>query len=384
MADEELDRTGELLIEAGLITEEEIAKAAEDAGGVDSRILDAVRKSGHPRRSELAAFLAMDYAIQEISLPGFSIPKEVLKLVPEDFARKHVLVPVAVLGKSVLVIARPNIFNRAAVIALRKMTGLKVAVLRAAESEVESAINAGYLGMPWPKAAPKSPTARSAEAAALAVPVAGKTPGFETAHFPTLRPDELSPSGRETAAPAPPPARPPAPEEDLAHSLLMTPDDVAASRAGRAAVTPRTAPPETPSEGYEIDLMDSPASPAQPAPAPAGAPDETEAAGAGSGFADADLEVLPTEEEKDIFSSPPPPGPAPDTRKISVPRKLVSPPIDERAAMANRSTAMMLMAIAATEEELSRARRDSFQVAIEEWERSFTQDRPLVAVRMSR
>ena len=199
MADEELDRTGELLIEAGLITEEEIAKAAEDAGGSDSRILDAVRKSGHPRRSELAAFLAMDYAIQEISLPGSSIPKEVLKLVPEDFARKHVLVPVAVLGKSVLVIARPNIFNRAAVIALRKMTGLKVAVLRAAESEVESAINAGYLGMPWPKAAPKPPAARSAEAAALAVPVAGKTPGFETAHFPTLRPDELSPTGRETA-----------------------------------------------------------------------------------------------------------------------------------------------------------------------------------------
>ena len=406
--DDDLERTGELLIEAGIITAEEIEKALEEAGPQEKKTAEAVRGSGLPRRAELAAFLAMDFTIPETSLQGLSVSKDILKLVPEDFARKHVLMPVALLGRAILVVARPNAFNRAAVIALRKMTGMKVAVLKAGETEVENAINANYLGMPFPRSVPlpsPSPSGRKEGAKITA------TPGFETAHFPTLEAAGLDPAlappagrspsagegprgadlssearrAKEEGSPSGPasssrlpraeskPEPLPAPSDDLAHSLLMTPDEVASGRAPAFAPAPRKAEPA----GEPVDLLDSldavpkPAlPPARPAPAPPPVTPPT--------FSDNDLRLDDDEEE-----APKRPVPAAETKKIAIPQRLAAP-ADDRAAMANRSTAMMLMAQAATEEDLSKARRESFQVAVEEWERTFTQDHPLLAIRMSK
>ena len=57
----ELERIGELLVEEGVITQEEITRALAEGnlrGAVLGQILEA---SGHSRRAELAAFLAARY-----------------------------------------------------------------------------------------------------------------------------------------------------------------------------------------------------------------------------------------------------------------------------------------------------------------------------------
>ncbi len=140
---EQLHRLGELLIEEGILTQEELARALEESGKAGTQLASVLMGSSHIRREDLAAFLAKDFSIPKFSLKDFPIDPELAKLVPIEPARKHEMVPLAKLG-SIICIGKSNYYNRAAVIELRKLTGLKVKVLLCPENEVTAAIERLY------------------------------------------------------------------------------------------------------------------------------------------------------------------------------------------------------------------------------------------------
>ncbi len=161
MASGEAGRIGELLNEESVVTQEKISHAISEDGVKGTALAAALEGTPHARRADLAAFLASDYRVPIIEdLRKINFPPGASKMVPEDLARKHEMVPVALIG-DLLCVAKPNYFNRAAVQELRRASQHKVKVLQADEEQVRAAIERIYKGkrgdLPAPKSAGRRP-----------------------------------------------------------------------------------------------------------------------------------------------------------------------------------------------------------------------------------
>jgi hypothetical protein len=142
----DIERIGELLVEEGVVTQEELARALADGNLKSSALGQLLEASGHVRRAELASFLASKFRVPVLDdLRRVDISSEAARLVPEDIARKHEAIPLAKVG-DLLCVAKSNYYNRAAVQELRKVSGLKIKVVQADEGQVRAAIEAVYRG----------------------------------------------------------------------------------------------------------------------------------------------------------------------------------------------------------------------------------------------
>jgi len=161
----EIDRIGELLVEEGGVTQEELSRALAEGNLKSSALGQLLESSGHVRRAELAAFLAGKFRVPVLDdLRRVDISAEAARLVPEDIARKHEAIPLARIG-DLLCVAKSNYYNRAAVQELRKVSGLKIKVVQADEGQVRAALEAVYRGrkgeLPAPVAKQKGTGVRS-------------------------------------------------------------------------------------------------------------------------------------------------------------------------------------------------------------------------------
>src|SRR5258706_6794732 len=111
----EIERIGELLVEEGGVTQEELSRALADANLKSTALGQLLEGSGHVRRAELAAFLAARFRLPVLDdLRKVDLSSEAARLVPEEIARKHEAIPIAQIG-DVLCVAKSNYYNRAAV-----------------------------------------------------------------------------------------------------------------------------------------------------------------------------------------------------------------------------------------------------------------------------
>jgi hypothetical protein len=151
--DDDVERLGDLLIEEGIVTYEEAAESLKASGQVNSVLGKLLIQSNPVRRKELASFLAMDAEVPLVNLDKIEILPHEPPFIPEGIARKHECVPLERI-QNILLVAKANVMNRAAVIDIRKMTGLKVKVFRADEEQVLAALDKVY----------KTPVKKSADA----------------------------------------------------------------------------------------------------------------------------------------------------------------------------------------------------------------------------
>jgi hypothetical protein len=200
----ESERLGELLVAEGVVTQEDITKAVSDSGIKGSPLAWILEGSVHVKRAELAAFLATNFRIPVADdLRKLDIAEGAAKLIPEEIARKHELIPICRLG-DLLVIAKANYYNRAALNELRTAVGLKVKVIQADEGQVRAALERIYKGkkgdLPAPSAIRKE-TARMAPAtvipAAPEPPLLEEVAAFEA--IPLISPAGGEDRGSETA-----------------------------------------------------------------------------------------------------------------------------------------------------------------------------------------
>ncbi len=156
----EIERIGELLVEEGGVTQEDLARALAEGNLKGSPLASLLESCGHVRRAELAQFLASRFKVPVLDdLRRIAIYGDAARLVPEETARKHEAIPIIRLG-DVLVVAKANYYNRAAVQELRKVSGLKIKVVQADEIQVRAAIEAIYKGKKGDLPAPASATRR--------------------------------------------------------------------------------------------------------------------------------------------------------------------------------------------------------------------------------
>ena len=136
-------RLGDLLISAGLITEEQLQEGLQLQKGTGKRLGTVLLENGFITESELIEALQMQLGIEFIDLSKVNIPTELVQMVPKNIAKQYQVVPVR-LNRDELYIAMSDPLKFYAIEEVRKAARRKVVPMVAMSSAVERAIQVLY------------------------------------------------------------------------------------------------------------------------------------------------------------------------------------------------------------------------------------------------
>ena len=136
-------RLGELLVRENIISVKQLQAAQDEQKRSGGRLGSSLVKLGLIGEGDLLNFLSKQYHVPSINLDDFQIDAEIIKLINEDVAQKHQVVPVHRSGSS-LVIAMADPSNIYAIDDVKFLTGYNVEVVVASETQIAKAIERSY------------------------------------------------------------------------------------------------------------------------------------------------------------------------------------------------------------------------------------------------
>ncbi len=136
---------GNLLLKEKLLTEEQLLDALKEQKIKGKRLSSVLIKLGYVSEDALTAILSQQYNIPSVKLSQQKIDRGILKSVAYETAKRYQIMPVAKQGDTV-VIAMADPSDSFAVDHVKFLTGMKVSVVIASESDIENSIEAYYKG----------------------------------------------------------------------------------------------------------------------------------------------------------------------------------------------------------------------------------------------
>src|SRR5258708_28359897 len=140
------ERLGDLLVREKIITTDQLDKAlkAQKEAGPQARLGSTLVKMGVITGEEVTNFLSRQYGVPAINLQYFEIDASVVKLVPEETAKRYQLLPLSRVGAS-LTIAMVDPTNVFAMDDIKFMTGFNIEPVVASEPAIMEAIENAYV-----------------------------------------------------------------------------------------------------------------------------------------------------------------------------------------------------------------------------------------------
>src|ERR1041384_5822116 len=96
-------RLGELLVRENIISVKQLQAAQEEQKRSGGRLGSSLVKLGLIGEGDLLNFLSKQYHVPSINLDDFQIDAEIIKLINEDVAQKHQVIPVHRSGSSLVI-----------------------------------------------------------------------------------------------------------------------------------------------------------------------------------------------------------------------------------------------------------------------------------------
>lgn len=141
--DKETKRLGNLLLESGLITEEQLEYVLEVQKTTDKKIGEIFVEEGIISEDEVIEMLEFQFGIPHIDLNKHLIDSEIPRLISEKMARRYTLIPVKQDGKR-LIVAMSDPLNIFAIDDIKIATGLDVVPVIATNQGILDAIDQYY------------------------------------------------------------------------------------------------------------------------------------------------------------------------------------------------------------------------------------------------
>ena len=136
-------RLGQMLVEAGLLTEQDVNEAYVEAQNLGIRMGEYVVQKGLVTAEALALTLSTQFGIPFLDLLRQDIQPEAIALIPADVCREQTLIPIETDGRSLLVVmADPG--NMQVIEELRSRTGYDIRPAVGIPDEIRRAINIRY------------------------------------------------------------------------------------------------------------------------------------------------------------------------------------------------------------------------------------------------
>ena len=134
---------GELLIERGIINEQQLTRALtlqKDKGGLIGEILVEL---GFAKEEDIAQSLTAQYGFPYLPLSNYDINSEIVNIVPGRVARQYLLVPIDKIGNN-LTLAMSNPLNVQAIEDVELVSGCSVQTFVSTSSDIKKAIEKYY------------------------------------------------------------------------------------------------------------------------------------------------------------------------------------------------------------------------------------------------
>jgi len=136
-------RLGEVLVQAKLLTPEDLARALELQRSDPRKLGDILIQEGMVSPENLAMTLSLHLNVPFIDLKRHTVQADALRLIPEEVARKHKLIPLDIIdGTLSVVMCDPADFQ--VVEALAARSGMPVRPMVGIESDIEATIDLHY------------------------------------------------------------------------------------------------------------------------------------------------------------------------------------------------------------------------------------------------
>ena len=97
-------KLGDILVDADLLTVEQLEQAAEEAGRLQIGLLAYLLDEGMVSPEDAAMALSLEINLPIIDLKRHAVQPEALSLVPDEYARQHDLIPIDVVGDALVVV----------------------------------------------------------------------------------------------------------------------------------------------------------------------------------------------------------------------------------------------------------------------------------------
>ena len=136
-------RLGDILVEAGLISSEQLQEALSKQKVLGKRLGKVLVESGMATEDSIANTLASQMNIPFLNLNEISVPPEILTTIPEGIVRSHNLLPVKLEGNN-LQITMADPLDVFIIDEINYQTGYEIEVAITSESQVEAAIRHYY------------------------------------------------------------------------------------------------------------------------------------------------------------------------------------------------------------------------------------------------
>src|ERR1700760_2488076 len=138
-------RLGDLLVREKIITSDQLDKAlkAQRDSGPNSRLGSTLVHLGFVSDEEVTNFLSRQYGVPAINLQYFEIDSSVVKLIPEETAKRYQILPLSRVGAS-LTIAMVDPTNVFAMDDIKFMTGFNIEPVVASETAIIEGIEKAY------------------------------------------------------------------------------------------------------------------------------------------------------------------------------------------------------------------------------------------------
>ncbi len=134
---------GKMLVDAGIISQENLEKAllkqSEDGGSLGTNLI----KSGFVDEKTLTEFLGKQYNLEAVDLSNYDFDTNVLKIIPANIVTKYTVLPIRKRG-NIITLAMANPRNIFAIDDIKFTTGCEVNPVVAAETLIRKAIDDYY------------------------------------------------------------------------------------------------------------------------------------------------------------------------------------------------------------------------------------------------
>ena len=124
---------GESLVEKGLVAEEQLRQAEFEARSSSKPLRKILIKKGLISEEDLTAFLSQQFDLPLVDLTNYLVEPEIIDLIPEGLARKHLLIPILRIGND-LTVAMVDPLDVFALDELHMKTGLNIEPALATET----------------------------------------------------------------------------------------------------------------------------------------------------------------------------------------------------------------------------------------------------------
>src|SRR5436305_11804385 len=136
-------RLGDLLVREKVINHDQLTQALRKQRETGGRLGSVLVKMGLLTDEEVTNFLSRQYGVPAINLQFFEIDPNVIKLIPQETARKYQILPLSRVGAS-LTIAMVDPTNVFAMDDIKFMTGFNIEPVVASESAILEGIEKAY------------------------------------------------------------------------------------------------------------------------------------------------------------------------------------------------------------------------------------------------